>query len=171
VKFPVSIQLVKPEEIPVAKDVPLDDPMEIYKVCKQMEIICRHERGAGLSAVQIGIPWKMFVLCGQNRKNPFVQPGKFGCFVNCEYNGVVEDGVVASAEGCLSIRSSDGQLRFFRVERYETIILNGLFFEDLKFKNISAKIKLDEDGAIYQHEIDHNSNLLISEKGVEVFLY
>jgi peptide deformylase len=171
----MNLYEIKTANLPLAKDTPLN-PIEIYKVCKRMEITCRHAKGVGLAAVQVGIPWKLFVLCGQSPNNPLVKLGTTGYFVNCDYEGITADGLIVSSEGCLSIRSLDGQLRLFRVERFKTIQIKGLQLiennDNLKLMNVDKKIRYDEDGVIYQHEADHGlPNRLISDIGKEIFVW
>jgi len=168
---------IKSADMPLAYDVPLDNPLEIYKVCKRMEITCKYKNGIGLSAVQVGIPWKLFIIQGMNSRNPLVKQGTTSYFVNCEYEGITDEGRVVSSEGCLSIRSDEGQLRLFRVERFRTIRLYGLqLIEEnnkLKLDKIDINIKLEEDSVVFQHEIDHNFGKLISDSniGKEIFMY
>ncbi|MHA2432943.1 MAG: peptide deformylase, partial [Candidatus Thorarchaeota archaeon] len=52
-------QIPKVDEV---VDVSMDDPMEVYKICQRMEILCDADNGIGLSAVQVGIPWKLFLV-------------------------------------------------------------------------------------------------------------
>jgi peptide deformylase len=165
------MRIVPQSEVPVANPVLLDNPLEVYKVCKQLEIVCKYEGGVGLSAVQVGLPMNLFIVRGQSESNPFVQPGRVGCFVNCEYTGIEEDGKIISLEGCLSLKK-DGKLRFFRLERYNTIFVKGFQLTDnLEFVRIEAQVKVIDDGAIYQHEADHGKQIFISDLGEEIFLY
>ena len=169
------MRIVKPELIPLGEDVPLDNLIKVFSVCQQMEIVCKYEGGVGLSAVQVGIPWKLFVLRGQSEKNPLVKPGEVGYFVNCEYSGITKEELVVSSEGCLSIRSDSGQLRFFRVERFKTIQMSGLKLifnrKKLETKKLDIEIGIDADGVVYQHEMDHARQKLISQIGTEVFIW
>jgi peptide deformylase len=169
------LKIVDLNNIPKAEDVPLDDPMEVFKVCKQMEMVCIMENGVGLAAVQVGIPWKLFIMKGVSEQNPFVSPGRFGYFVNCEYRGLTEKGLVVSVEGCLSIRSPSGQLRSFRVERFNTIQITGLKLiiqkNALEFEKIDEMVNFDQDGIILQHETDHQNSKTIADIGKEVFVW
>lgn len=175
-----SCHLVPIEEIPKVEDVknvPTDDLVELYKVCKHMEILCSIENGLGLSAVQVGIPWKLFLVRLEN--HPKFEPKKlhYGYFVNCDYNKVTEEGQVASLEGCLSLRSPDGRMRFFRVDRWKKVTLNGfqLIIEDieLRLKKINIELDLTEhaENVVFQHEVDHQRGILISDYGEELFLW
>lgn len=171
------MEIVEVARIPTKEDtidVPLDDLMQVYKVCRQMEVLCDLERGIGLSAVQVGLPWKLFLVKG-NGTCPLVPKGKFGYFLNCNYEKVTDETVV-SIEGCLSLRSPDGRLRSFKVERSNVIRICGYrLLEDsdsqsgLKIVPIDQVINVDEEGIVFQHEIDHHNGILISEIGDEIF--
>ena len=169
------MELVKQEDLPKKEDivdVPLDDPMKVFKVCQELEQVCERENGIGISAVQVGIPWKLFIVKSDG-SCPFIPKGKYGYFANLQYVPVGDEQVV-SLEGCLSIRSSDGQLRFFQVNRYKTVQLNGhrLHFDNnLEYHNIVINIDAAEEGIVFQHEADHSSAVLISDIGKEVFVW
>lgn len=169
------MRLVEVEQLPrleEIQDVPTDDPMKVFKVCQEMEALCEQEEGIGLSAVQVGVPWKLFIVKSDG-SCPFIEKGKYGYFANTNYEATTKEQIV-SLEGCLSIRSEDGQLRFFQVERHNLIRLFGkrLFFEQrLFFEDIELEISAAEGGIIFQHEADHHFGRLISEIGKEVFLW
>lgn len=168
------MRLVSLDQIPKElEDVPLDEPIRLYKTCKEMEMICEIEKGIGLSAVQVGIPWRLFVM-KFDETSTLGTPGKYGYFVNCEYEGITTENTtedrIVSLEGCLSIRSPDGQLRLFQVERFKEIKLEGFIIEEpsLELKNVSCNILDENQGVVIQHEIDHQIDRLISEIGTEV---
>ena len=152
-------------------DVPLDDPAAVYNVCQDMRLVCEREHGIGLSAVQVGIPWKLFLVKGDGTC-PLVPKGECGYFANTEYTSTTEEQVM-SLEGCLSIRSEDGQLRSFQVMRHQEILLNGLKFDITKmvFDKVEEKLNVEQEGVVFQHEIDHHHGILISEIGKEVFVW
>lgn len=164
--------IVEESKIPTIseiKDVPTDDLLTIFKVCQGLERLCERENGIGISAVQAGIPLKLFLVKGSGR-NPLIPAGKYGYFANCSYEPVSEEKVV-SLEGCLSLRSPDGRLRSFQVERYSQIRLRGLllnYTNDLKFEDIDCVVDLRGDGIVFQHEADHHSGVLISQIGREL---
>ena len=169
------MELVKQEDLPKKEDimdVPLDDPMKIFKVCQELEQVCEREKGVGISAVQVGIPWKLFIVKSDGTC-PFIEEGKYGYFANVEYKPVGDEQVV-SLEGCLTIRSDDGQLRLFQVNRYKKVQITGqrLHFDKLlKFDNFYIELSTAEEGIVFQHEADHSSAVLISEIGKEVFVW
>ena len=153
-------------------DAPLEEISKLYDVCLQMEALCDIRHGIGLSAVQVGIPWKLFVVKSDG-SNPLVPKGEYGYFANCVYEEVTNTGRIASVEGCLSIRSQDGQLRFFQVERSKDIRLYGYKYykEKMCFEQIECQLGFSEQGVIFQHEIDHHLGTLISDIGKEIFIW
>lgn len=154
--------IVPISEIPIALDVPIhiDNLIEVFKIITQMEHLCIAEKGIGLSAVQIGIPWKLFII----QRN-----SEFEYYINCEYTGI---GVKSkSIEGCLSIKNKQGNIRRFEVDRYGIISVKGkrlkivessLILEDVD------QIECDLYAVVFQHEIDHQNNILISDIGIEI---
>lgn len=111
--------LIEESQIPdidEISDVPLDDLIKVYKTCQELQVICERENGIGISAVQVGIPWKLFLVKGDG-SCPLIPAGEYGYFLNCSYEKDTDDKQVVSIEGCLSIRSSEGQLRLFEVKR------------------------------------------------------
>lgn len=56
------MNLVEVNAIPKAEAVPTDKITEVYNVCLKMADVCKKNHGIGLAAVQVGIPWKLFVI-------------------------------------------------------------------------------------------------------------
>ncbi len=155
-----NYSIVPPDKIPIGIDVPLVEPKELYDLCKSMEIICAENDGIGLSAVQIGIGWKLYVV-------DYFQLGTFGFrhFANCSYEGIGEK--VSSLEGCLSLKDSNGKLKSYLVPRYESVVVSGF---ELRYGQIE-KIRFFAHkfvGFVHQHEVDHSSGILISHIGKEI---
>lgn len=169
------MQIVTVEQIPVLnqiKDTPVDNLIEVLKTCQELQILCDKEKGIGISAVQAGIPWKLFLIKGDGTC-PLVNKNKFGYFINCTYEPLDNERLV-SLEGCLSIRSSDGRLRSFQVERHKNIKLYGFKLDvdnGLKLKEINEEISVEQQGVVFQHEIDHHKGVLISDIGKEIFIW
>lgn len=170
------MELVTEGNIPqksLVVDVPISDLMRVYKICTQMESLCEKEKGIGLSAVQVGLPWNLF-LVKSDGSTDFVDKNKYGYFVNCSYKPVTGQ-KVTSLEGCLSLRSSEGRLRYFQVERYADIQVTGhqLIYENyaLKLKEINHALNFQNQAIVFQHEIDHQLGVLISQIGNEVVLW
>lgn len=144
-----QLTLVPVNDIPLAEDVPTDNLLSIFRVITQMEHLCEQENGVGLSACQVGIPWKLFVVKRQNTH--------FEYYINCEYTPLGEK--MQTIEGCLSLKNAQGQSRRFEVERNSKINLKG---KQLVVTSVPELVLVDinqveegVDAIIFQHEIDH----------------
>ena len=156
-----NLSFVPVDKIPKGEDVPLDNLLEIFKLAVHMEAICLKHDGIGLSANQLGIPWKFFIVLKETGNE---------YFLNCSYEGIGEKN--KSIEGCLSLRDKDGKLRRFEVERFDKIRFKG---KQLKLSHNPQLILEDVDkeasglfGTVYQHEIDHFSLITIDQIGKEI---
>ncbi len=163
--FPLVI--VSSEKIPKAEDIISfrENEIDFYiKTAVNMQILCSVKNGYGLSAVQCGIPLKLFVTNdGTNQ---------FRTFIDCDYVGNGEK--AESLEGCLSLRLGSGSIRRFIVPRYKDIRVSGyeIFINSIDKK--FAKIEDNFSGIpaiVLQHEIDHNNGILISDIGKEVEVF
>jgi peptide deformylase len=157
------MKIVPIEDIPKdLEEMPLDKPMEIFKVFQKMEKLVDEENGAGLAAVQVGIPWAMFVTRLHN---------KVECYVGCKYSphGILTE-KTKGIEGCLSLKRN-GKLRSFEVDRWAKVRVTGQKLE-IKDKPQLIPFKKDVDdpltAIVFQHEIDHQNGILISDIGKEI---
>lgn len=159
-----TLSIVSPENIPKdVVDCPSDNLLKIYKTCLQMAIVCVNENGIGLSAVQVGIPWRLFIVRYMDNGS-----NKFRFFLNCKYTAVTDE-KVKSLEGCLSLKNAKGDLRHFQVDRYTNIKVEGqelLADTALHLEPVTIEPK-DFYSNVFQHEIDHQNLVLISDIGVE----
>jgi peptide deformylase len=169
-KFKEIVNIDQIPKVDQITDVPLEETSKVYDVCLQMEALCDITNGIGLSAVQVGIPWKLFVVKSDG-KNPLIPKGRYGYFANCDYEEVTDTERIVSVEGCLSIRSEDGQLRFFQVERSQKIRIYGYKFNTNDFEKFDCELDPYEQGVVFQHEIDHQKGTLISDIGKEIFIW
>lgn len=159
-----SLMIVPPEEIPLAEQVPTDNLLDLFKLSVYMEDLCHKNSGVGLSAVQVGIPWNLFVMLKENGNE---------CFVNSSYEGI--GAKIKSIEGCLSLKNKHGDLRRFEVNRFEKIIFRG---QQLKVQKDEPQLFLENferevqgfDSIVIQHESDHALGVLISDIGKEITL-
>jgi peptide deformylase len=159
-----DIQLISPSQIPEAIDTPLEHLMRIYQLFLQMDQICDAEQGIGISAVQVGVPWRMFSVKWEDR---------FRHFVNCSYDPLVDPQArsLQTIEGCLSLKNLDGEFRQFMVDRYPKIRMVGfeLISEpNLELQKIDFEVLHNTYRIVIQHEIDHGKGILISDIGREV---
>lgn len=160
------MKIVPLTEIPKLEDitdVPLDNVAKVYKVCLEMEQVCEREGGIGLSAVQVGIPWRLFI-AKRSAKS------EYEYYVNCDYQPTDDAQQIVSLEGCLSIRSDEGQLQHFEVSRFTRIKVLGRRLLYNRFLDIDDLFEMPF-AVVLQHEIDHHKGILISELGKEVFIW
>lgn len=156
-----TLAIVPVKDIPLAEDTPTDNLLDVFRVITQMEKICIDNKGIGLSAVQVGIPWKLFIV---------QRDDKFEYFLNCEYSGLGEK--AKSIEGCLSLRNEQGNYRRFELERFPLALIKGKQLKvssspSLILEDISV-LEKDIMAVVFQHEIDHQSGILISNIGKEL---
>lgn len=140
---------------------PMDDLSALYSVIQEMGRICEQHCGAGLSAVQVGVPWCLSIVNTGNKL--------YRAFVNCTYKPDRKNGKAYSDEGCLSL---PGQL--YRVERWRKVRVEGWEFdidkenEEPQLKKLSELVYINADnqlGAVIQHELDHQRGILVSDHG------
>lgn len=162
-KISHDLEIISPNLIPKGQECSLDNLSELYKLGLLMQAVCEREKGIGLSAVQVGVPFNFFIISFKNI---------YRYFINCIYTPISED-KEKYIEGCLSIKSFDGKLRHFEVNRFKNILVKGkelvseptLEVRDFEYNPI------DYYKIVFQHEIDHSEGILISEIGKEIFLW
>lgn len=168
--------IVEASQIPskdLITDVPLDNPSLVYKTCQELQQLCESQIGIGISAVQVGIPWRLFLVKGDG-SCPFIASGEFGYFVNCDYEAVPDTEQVVSLEGCLSLRSANGRLRSFQVNRHKVVRVRGnrlRITNEMKFEEVDYTLSFQQSGIVFQHEIEHHWPRLISDFGKELFVW
>lgn len=169
------MHLVNQKDIPRRDeiiDTPLDNPLKLLTTCIKMQELCEKENGVGLSAVQVGLPWKLFVIKALPGSS-FETPNRYGYFINCEYEPLTIAKKIISTEGCLSIRAEKGQIRQFAVERYDNIRVFGkkmIVYQGVDIKDTSFGCGIIGQAIVFQHEIDHQKPILISDIGKEIFI-
>jgi peptide deformylase len=162
----LNLSIVPVDKIPKGEDVPLDDLLDIFRHGVYMQQLCVNLDGIGLSAVQVGVPWNFFVI--NDEKNG-------GFFLNCSYEGIGEKDQ-DSIEGCLSLRNKMGLLRRFSVKRYNRVRVKGkkLLVQQGDPQFVLQEIDKEYNGLfsiVFQHEIDHANQILISDSGTEVHIW
>ena len=161
-EIPEKLSIVPIEEMPKPQmilDAPTDDTVALFILARKMQALCQEEDGIGLSAVQVGIPWRMFVLN---------LPQDVLVFLNCSYRPVGED-KVQSLEGCSSIpRNGDGERLQFVVDRYAKIEIVGqklVWDQNIEVVPYPERQFSGFAGVVLQHEIGHQMGELISNIG------
>lgn len=164
------MNIVPLDQIPLAQDVPTENVIEIFKVITRLEALLLKKEGIGISAVQAGIPWKLFIVHRQNSigKSPLEY------YINCEYTPTESKEKITSIEGCLSLLNINGNSRRFEVQRYLEVLVTG---KRLRITDTSDLVledfKKTEKGLyaiVFQHEIDHQfqRNKMIDLIGTEI---
>lgn len=166
------MKIVKPNDIPaIIKEAKNKSPLFILKLCLKMQIICEQEGGIGLAAPQVGEDLHVFLVKGDGTC-PFIAKGTYGFFVDCRYEPIGDE-TVTSLEGCLSLKDENNNFRFFKVSRFKKIKVTGyrLVVNPLKLDIFEEEIDINQQGAVFQHESDHNIPKLISDIGTEVLIW
>lgn len=117
---------------------------EIKETIKEMRKVMHLDGGIGLSANQVNLPWRMFIVEYNN---------KLSAFFNPEITKVSEKKTTME-EGCLSIPKI-----FIPVERFERVTLEAV---DQNGKKVKVKA-VGVLARIFQHEIDHLNGKLITD--------
>ena len=121
---------------------------EIGSLILRMKKVMKRANGIGLSANQIGLPYKLFIAQVPDRQGDY----KFYAIFNPQLEKA-SAGKVAMEEGCLSIPGIYGE-----VERHEQATLRGF---DKKGKSLKIKA-WGLLARVFQHEVDHlNGKLFI----------
>ena len=136
---------------------------EVFRAFLQMCELCDESNGIGLAAIQVGLPWRMFIIRQSD--------DSYECFLNCSYEPVGEEKIV-SVEGCLSLRTADGaEFRSFEVMRFSSVRLIGKKLQpDLDLADVDEVLS-GLPSIVCQHEIDHSRLVFISDIGKEVHVY
>lgn len=128
---------------------------EIDELVRKMRRVMRDANGVGLSANQVGLPYRLFVA-----EVPDAQGGlKFYSVFNPRLDFVKNEKAVME-EGCLSV---PGKYGF--VERYTEARLQGL---DKRGRTLKIKA-WGFLAHVFQHEVDHLEGRLFIDKAKEVY--
>jgi peptide deformylase len=163
-----QIKIVPVDLIPVPESIqPIPENLfYVYDVSEQMKKICEDLGGAGLAAVQVGIPWRLFVC-------KFDSDDQYRVFVDAKYTSLKFAEKKISIEGCLSLRDLQGNLSFYQVERFDKIVMSGKELLSSGEKPVLSEVELILHGfsaVLVQHEIDHQNGVMISHIGKPIDL-
>jgi len=135
----------------------IEEAKDIIK--KLEETLSKHNDGIGLSAIQIGIPKRIFILRSE---------GQFLHFINPEIVSA-EDEIVFYGEGCLSFPSI-----YLDTKRFCNYIIKYQLLEDDKLREQTvafyySNIKSENNDGLLavaaQHEMDHLSGKILIDYG------
>lgn len=142
-------------ETPTVNFDPAGHPQkEITELLRNMRRIMREANGIGLSANQIGLPYRMFIA-----EVPGKDGVKFYGIFNPEIEKVEKEKVVME-EGCLSVPGIYGD-----VERPARLTLRG---QDRRGKPLRIKA-WGLLARVFQHEVDHLDGKLFIEKAKNTY--
>ncbi len=125
----------------------------------------REAPGVGLAAPQIGVLEQIIVVeypekeDDEEREDAEAAPKRLYVVINPEITRA-SPGTVTGAEGCLSIPGYLGE-----VERFEAVTVKG---QNRRGQPITLKLK-DWTARIFQHEIDHLSGILFTDRATKVW--
>jgi len=141
------MELVELENIPlVGCETPTKNLSHLFATGQRMEMLCKASNGMGLSAAQVGIPWRFFVYWSNYPE----ENQKFDYLFDCEYSPAGDKFI--SIEGCLSLAG-----KYYEVGRYEKINVSGkklVFDEKISVEEFERKFE-GVEAVVLQHEIDH----------------
>lgn len=151
------MQIIPVDQIPLAQPVDLDNLKSLVPIIKELAELCQSEDGIGISAVQVGLPFDLFL----------VHFGTYHCFINTRYEPIESEGMTTSKEGCLSLKDGNDAIITYEVPRYKKIKLYGYeLCSDLSLSKLNDyTVDHQVYNVVFQHEIDHSSGILISQIG------
>jgi len=126
-----------------------EEKISVTEFCNNMFETMVKYGGIGLSANQVGKPYRMFVM----GDNPNIEKGKKWVCINPEVTNVSKD-TIRYKEGCLTF-----PFLFLDIERPQKV--------KVKYLNEQLETVEEEfDGIVsrcYQHELDHMNGLVFTE--------
>jgi peptide deformylase len=135
-------------------DFKMFNSKELTQLINKMKKIMRDSQGIGLSANQVGLPYRFFIA-----EVPSKEGNKFYAIFNPKIEKI-EGEKLELEEGCLSVPGVYG-----KTPRYEKITISG-------FNRYGKPIKIKAWGLlahVFQHEIDHLDGKLFIEKAKELY--
>lgn len=154
---PVLRQVAEPVKLPLeAQDrEALNCMLQFLKNSQDPELSAKYKlrSGVGLSANQIGLPQRMFVMYSKDEKGKIVEHAWINPRIISHSVSMV---YLPESEGCLSV---DRPVHGF-VPRYETVKVKGF---DLEGKPVTVKFK-GYQAIIIQHEMDHLDGVMFYDR-------
>lgn len=131
---------------------------DLARSVEQLFEICRLTGGVGLAAVQIGIPYRLFVV--DTRQSREVEEDKALQLVVCNPEIIDTDGKLIKQEGCLSIPSV-----FVPIVRFDYVKFRG---QDIAGRPIEIGLR-GFNARVIQHETDHCNGILCMERAPKLY--
>tara|TARA_B100001093_G_C26680501_1_gene950196 strand:+ start:588 stop:1037 length:450 start_codon:yes stop_codon:yes gene_type:complete len=122
---------------------------ELKEIYDSLYAIQEKHKGVGISAIQVGLPYRIFLAGPVPKVELFLNPK-----VTHRHPYMTADW-----EGCLSCPDA-----MVKIKRSKTITLEYTTIRDEKYVKIKRKFK-DFDARVVQHELDHLNGFLILDRG------
>jgi len=139
----------------IAEPVEVFDSPELHALIADMEDTMAAYDGAGLAAIQIGVPLRVMIFgVEHNPRYPDAGPVPKTVLVNPAWE-ILDDTMESDWEGCLSVPGMRG-----RVPRYRQIRYRG-------YDALGMLVERDVDGfhaRVFQHEYDHLDGVLYPDR-------
>jgi peptide deformylase len=155
--FPETIiQIGSPELIAPSLEIPNVTAPEVAELANHLQLLLSPHKLIGISAVQIGIPQRVFVTNVREPKANGKDETTFRVFINPTIIDTSAS-MVEMFEGCGSILRNN---LFGPVSRPNTITIQAFTLEGQKFQLKANGIL----AGVIQHEFDHLEGILFTEK-------
>jgi len=130
-----------------------EDVPSLRPLIEDMVNFAKSKNGVGLSAIQIGLSYRLFVAYDFDKN-------VWKVYFNSVYCPISGSSQFAAMEGCLSYPG-----KTYLINRYDKVLIQ---WDELTSEGIlSSKTKIfyGRTGQILQHEIDHQDGITIATKG------
>lgn len=141
------MEIVPVDQIPLGNNIEFSD--EIWEICQELETKCREWKGVGLSAVQVGLPYNLFVI---------IIDDIVRFYANADYKAL-NSNFYSTVEGCLSLPG-----KYYKVLRPSLVAVTGHAVTPQGFVDVTFEAT-GLMSTVVQHEIDHAKGILIDQIG------
>lgn len=153
------IEPLHPSKVPTPPYSSPEGPSKVISLAMRLEEICRARGLFGISAPQVGVPWKLFVYWSNCPSDPKV----FSCIVDCECSGSGEK--FLSLESCCTFPGDR-----FGVMRYSDLECSGKLLSSdeqgkVVMESFEGRVFSGLEAAIIQHEFDHTMGVMPDKSG------
>lgn len=153
--------LIPSKEIRPGQEVDLTDTDLISRISKALiDGMKEHGPAIGLSAVQLGYEWNMFIMNFEIMGYEFSDFSiPMVTFINTEYSSKGQKGRLE--EGCLSLPGYT-----WNVPRYRHVNIKGHYWGGIDAKPFKLNLLIHPLACVgFQHEIDHQHGIMIDKIG------
>lgn len=150
----INVERVQPHKVPSQSFPQIADIFKNHVM--EMIDFTKKASGIGLSAIQVGFPFNMFVAYDFDKN-------VWKAYFNASYCPLGESKLYQATEGCLSYPGKE-----FIVNRFDKVYLE---YEELNPENMLSKISKTFSGQtaqVLQHETDHCHGITIKMIGKEI---